>query len=71
MKIAVLKEGADGERLTDDVSKLAYLRTVQDWVIRPQLRTVEGVAGVSTASTPCAWQPPWPCSLPMAWCCTS
>ncbi len=38
----------DGERLTDDVSRLAYLRTVQDWVIRPQLRTVEGVAGVDS-----------------------
>ena len=38
----------EGERLTDDVSKLAYLRTVQDWVIRPQLRTVEGVAGIDS-----------------------
>ena len=38
----------DGQRLTDDVSRLAYLRTVQDWVIRPQLRTVEGVAGVDS-----------------------
>ena len=35
-----------GERLTDDVSRLAYLRTLQDWVVRPQLRTVEGIAGV-------------------------
>ena len=32
----------EGERLTDEVSRLAYLRTIQDWVIRPQLRTVEG-----------------------------
>ena len=38
----------EGERLTDDVSRLAYLRTVQDWVVRPQLRTVEGVAGVDS-----------------------
>ena len=38
----------EGERLTDEVSKLAYLRTVQDWVIRPQLRTVEGLAGVDS-----------------------
>jgi multidrug efflux pump subunit AcrB len=30
------------------VSKLAYLRTVQDWVIRPQLRSVEGVAGIDS-----------------------
>lgn len=38
----------DGDMLTDEVSKLAYLRTVQDWVIRPQLRTVAGVAGIDT-----------------------
>jgi cobalt-zinc-cadmium resistance protein CzcA len=38
----------DGDMLTDDVAKLAYLRTVQDWVIRPQLRTVEGVAGIDS-----------------------
>ena len=37
-----------GERLTDEVSRLAYLRTVQDWIIRPQIRTVEGVAGVDS-----------------------
>ena len=38
----------EGERLTDDVSRAAYLRTVQDWIIRPQLRTVPGVAGVDS-----------------------
>jgi heavy metal efflux system protein len=38
----------EGELLTDEVSRLAYLRTIQDWVIRPQLRTVEGVAGIDT-----------------------
>ena len=38
----------EGERLTDDVSKLAYLRTIQDWVVRPQLRTVEGIAGIDS-----------------------
>ncbi|WP_374360259.1 CusA/CzcA family heavy metal efflux RND transporter [Pseudoduganella danionis] len=37
-----------GERLTDDVSQLAYLRTVQDWIVRPQLRTVPGVADVDS-----------------------
>ncbi|AVA33748.1 nickel/cobalt/cadmium efflux RND transporter permease subunit NccA [Cupriavidus metallidurans] len=37
-----------GERLTDRVSKLAYLRTVQDWIIRPQLRTTAGVADVDS-----------------------
>jgi cobalt-zinc-cadmium resistance protein CzcA len=35
----------EGERLADDVSRLVYLRTVQDWIIRPQLKTVRGVAG--------------------------
>ena len=38
----------EGELLTDDVAKLAYLRTVQDWIIRPQLRTVTGIAGVDS-----------------------
>ncbi|HEY5722377.1 MAG TPA: CusA/CzcA family heavy metal efflux RND transporter [Allosphingosinicella sp.] len=38
----------EGERLTDEVSRLAYLRTIQDWVVRPQLRTVKGVAGIDS-----------------------
>ncbi|CAN5526586.1 CusA/CzcA family heavy metal efflux RND transporter [soil metagenome] len=38
----------DGARLTDDVSRAAYLRTVQDWIISPQLRGVPGVAGIDT-----------------------
>ena len=38
----------DGELLTDDISRGAYLRTVQDWIVRPQLRTVEGVAGIDS-----------------------
>ncbi|MEQ1537624.1 MAG: CusA/CzcA family heavy metal efflux RND transporter [Sphingorhabdus sp.] len=37
-----------GQTLTDDVAKLGYLRTVQDWVIRPQLRSVSGVAGIDS-----------------------
>ncbi|GAI34706.1 unnamed protein product, partial [marine sediment metagenome] len=37
-----------GERLADRVSKLAYLRTVQDWIVRPQLRTTPGVADVDS-----------------------
>ncbi len=39
---------ADGARLTDEVAKAGYLRTVQDWIIRPQLRTVAGVAGIDS-----------------------
>jgi cobalt-zinc-cadmium resistance protein CzcA len=38
----------DGERLADEISQQAYLRTVQDWIIRPQLRTVPGVADIDS-----------------------
>src|SRR5271170_2495018 len=35
----------EGERLADDLSRIVYLRTVQDWIIRPQMKTVPGIAG--------------------------
>ena len=35
----------EGERLTTDFQRTVYLRTVQDWIVRPQMRTVPGVAG--------------------------
>src|SRR6266436_3908129 len=35
----------EGEPLTDDFQRTVYLRTVQDWIIRPQMKTVLGVAG--------------------------
>jgi heavy metal efflux system protein len=35
----------DGQRLTDEFERAVYLRTVQDWVIRPQIKGVLGVAG--------------------------
>jgi len=38
----------EGERLTTELAKAAYLRTVQDWIIRPQMRSVPGVAGVDS-----------------------
>ncbi|THD35073.1 MAG: CusA/CzcA family heavy metal efflux RND transporter [Sphingomonas sp.] len=38
----------EGERLTDAVAKAGYLRTVQDWIVSPQLRAVKGVAGVDS-----------------------
>ncbi|MCB4824550.1 efflux RND transporter permease subunit [Roseicella aerolata] len=38
----------EGERLTTDLERGAYLRTLQDWIIRPQMRTVPGVAGVDS-----------------------
>ncbi len=36
----------EGDRLKSDVELAAYLRTVQDWVIRPQLKGIKGLAGV-------------------------
>ena len=38
----------EGELLRTDLQKAAYLRTVQDWIIRPQVRTVPGVASVDS-----------------------
>lgn len=37
-----------GERLDSELSRLAYLRTVQDWIVRPQLRTTPGLADVDS-----------------------
>ncbi|MCC8971558.1 efflux RND transporter permease subunit [Bradyrhizobium brasilense] len=39
---------ADGQMLQSEVEKDAYLRTVQDWIIKPQIKMVPGVAGVDT-----------------------
>lgn len=36
----------EGRVLTTAFEKAMYLRTVQDWIIRPQLKTVKGVAEV-------------------------
>jgi cobalt-zinc-cadmium resistance protein CzcA len=36
----------EGRRLRSALERTAYLRTVQDWIIRPQLKGLEGVAGV-------------------------
>jgi cobalt-zinc-cadmium resistance protein CzcA len=36
----------EGERLRSEVELAAYLRTVQDWIIRPQLKGIPGVAGI-------------------------
>ncbi|KAJ8139360.1 hypothetical protein OY671_007428, partial [Metschnikowia pulcherrima] len=38
----------EGEKSTTELAKAAYSRTVQDWIIRPQMRTVQGVAGVDS-----------------------
>ncbi|MGE0745457.1 MAG: efflux RND transporter permease subunit [Rhodospirillales bacterium] len=37
-----------GERLRTTLERAAYLRTVQDWMIRPQMKGVPGVAGVDS-----------------------
>jgi cobalt-zinc-cadmium resistance protein CzcA len=36
----------EGELLKTPFERAAYLRTVQDWIIRPQLKGVSGVAGI-------------------------
>jgi cobalt-zinc-cadmium resistance protein CzcA len=36
----------EGQRLVTPVEREAYLRTVQDWIVRPQIKSVSGVAGV-------------------------
>lgn len=37
---------SEGQRLITPVEREAYLRTVQDWIVRPQIKSVSGVAGV-------------------------
>jgi cobalt-zinc-cadmium resistance protein CzcA len=39
---------ADGQLLQNDIEKNAYLRTVQDWIVKPQIKMVPGVAGVDS-----------------------
>jgi cobalt-zinc-cadmium resistance protein CzcA len=36
----------EGERLVTAADKATYLRTAQDWIVTPLLRTVPGVAGI-------------------------
>jgi heavy metal efflux system protein len=36
----------EGQRLSTNLQQTAYLRTVQDWIIRPQLKGLEGLADV-------------------------
>ncbi|MDX2168046.1 MAG: CusA/CzcA family heavy metal efflux RND transporter [Deltaproteobacteria bacterium] len=38
----------ESEVLRSELERAAYLRTVQDWIIRPQMRGVAGVAGIDT-----------------------
>ena len=38
----------EGQLLTTDIEKASYLRTVQDWIVKPQLKGVKGVAGIDS-----------------------
>ena len=38
----------EGELLATPEARATYLRTVQDWIVAPQMRTVPGLAGVDT-----------------------
>jgi cobalt-zinc-cadmium resistance protein CzcA len=38
----------EGKLLKSDVEKDSYLRTVQDWMIQPQLKGIKGLAGVDS-----------------------
>lgn len=38
----------EGQLLKTEVEKTGYLRTIQDWIIKPQLRTIPGVAGIDS-----------------------
>ncbi len=38
----------EGDVLRSDIERQAYLRTIQDWIIRPQIKSVPGVAGVDS-----------------------
>ena len=37
-----------GEVLTTEKQRVTYLRTIQDWVIAPQMRSVKGIAEIET-----------------------
>lgn len=38
----------EGEILDTEMKQVTYLRTVQDWLVKPQLRSVQGVAGIDS-----------------------
>jgi cobalt-zinc-cadmium resistance protein CzcA len=38
----------EGEKLRSETELASYLRTVQDWIIRPQLKNVPGLAGIDS-----------------------
>lgn len=38
----------EGQFLKTDIEKASYLRTVQDWIVKPQLKGVKGLAGIDS-----------------------
>jgi len=38
----------DGERLDSELARAAWLRGLQDWFVRPQLRSIDGVAAIDS-----------------------
>lgn len=36
----------EGLKLKNEIEQASYLRTVQDWIIRPQLKSITGLAGI-------------------------
>lgn len=38
----------EGQLLKTDIEKASYLRTVQDWIVKPQLKGLNGLAGVDS-----------------------
>jgi cobalt-zinc-cadmium resistance protein CzcA len=38
----------DGQLLRNELERAAYLRTVQDWIVKPQLKTVPNIASIDS-----------------------
>ena len=38
----------EGDRLVSEADKATYLHTVQDWIVAPQIKAVDGVAGIDS-----------------------
>ncbi|QSR20152.1 efflux RND transporter permease subunit [Novosphingobium sp. KA1] len=38
----------EGDRLVGEADKATYLHTVQDWIVAPQIKAVDGVAGIDS-----------------------
>jgi cobalt-zinc-cadmium resistance protein CzcA len=38
----------EGHLLKTDIEKASYLRTVEDWIVRPQLKGIQGLADIDT-----------------------